>query len=47
MQVKDRKALTALREGLDMNSIFWRDVQNTDPTSYDALLEMIKALDHQ
>lgn len=31
-----------IRERLDMNSIFWRDVQNKDPTSYDALLEMIK-----
>lgn len=42
MQVMDREALTALKEGLDMNSLFWRDVQNKDPTSYNALLEMIR-----
>lgn len=27
--------------GLDINSLFWRDVQNEDLTSYDTLLEMI------
>lgn len=42
VQVTDREALTALRGGLDMNSLFWRDVQNKDPTTYDALLEMIR-----
>lgn len=27
---------------LYMNSPFWRDVQSKDPTSYDALLKMIR-----
>lgn len=42
VQVTDREALTTLRGGLDMNSLFWRDVQNRDPATYDALLEMIR-----
>lgn len=25
-----------------MNSLFWRDFQNKDPTRYDALQEMIR-----
>jgi len=42
VQFTDKEALTTLRGGLDMNSFFWRDVQNKDPTTYDALLEMIR-----
>lgn len=42
MQVIDREPLTVLRGGLDMNSFLWRDVQNKDLASYDALLEMIR-----
>lgn len=41
-QVTNRKVLYALREGLDINSLFWSDVQNKDTTSYNALLEMIR-----
>lgn len=41
VQVIDREALTALKGGLNMNSLFWRDVQNKDPTGYNVLLEMI------
>lgn len=40
--ITDREALTALSGGLDINSLFLRDVQNKELTSYDALLEMIK-----
>lgn len=42
MKITDKEALTALRGGLDTNSLFWRDVQNKDPATYDALLEMIR-----
>lgn len=41
VQVIDREALTALKRGLNMNSLFWRDMQNKDHTSYNVLLEMI------
>lgn len=37
----DREALTTLRGRLDMNSFFWRVMQNKDLASYDVLLKMI------
>ncbi|XP_022880635.1 uncharacterized protein LOC111397904 [Olea europaea var. sylvestris] len=42
VQVTNREALSALRGGLNMNTLFWKDVQNQDPTTYDALLEMMR-----
>ncbi|XP_022891812.1 uncharacterized protein LOC111406656 [Olea europaea var. sylvestris] len=42
MQVADHEALAAPRVGLNTNTLFWREVQNQDPTTYDALLEMIR-----
>lgn len=42
-QVIDGKVLSALRDGLNMNTLFWRDVQNKNPTSYDAFVEMMRS----
>ncbi|XP_022883682.1 uncharacterized protein LOC111400501 [Olea europaea var. sylvestris] len=42
VQVTDHEALSTLRGGLNMNTLFWKDVQNQDPTTYDALLEMMR-----
>lgn len=41
MQIIEREAPLALRGELNMNTIFWRDVQNHDPSNYDALLNMM------
>lgn len=42
-QVLDREALSILRGGLNMNTIFWRDVRIKNPTIYDVLLKMIRS----
>lgn len=34
--------LVALRRGLNMNTLFWRDVQNQHSIMYDALMEMMR-----
>lgn len=41
-QVMDRETLIVLRRGLDINSLFWRHVQNKDPAINDTLLEIIR-----
>lgn len=38
----DRRTVTTLRGGLDINFLFWIDVQNNDHVSYDALLGMLR-----
>ncbi|KAL2531449.1 Uncharacterized protein Adt_04800 [Abeliophyllum distichum] len=40
-RITDVEALSALKEGLDMNLLFWRDVRNKNPTTFDQLVEMI------
>lgn len=42
VQFTEKEALIILRERLNMNILFWRDVQNKGPTSYNSLLEMIR-----
>lgn len=42
VEVTNKRVLSALRGGQYINSLFWRDLQNKDPTCYDALLEIIK-----
>lgn len=39
--------LTALKRALDMNSLSWKDVQNKEPTSYNAFFGNDKARIHQ
>lgn len=41
-QVTDRKALSALKEGLNLNTLFWRDVWSRNLTSYDELVEIMR-----
>ncbi|XP_022857368.1 uncharacterized protein LOC111378408 [Olea europaea var. sylvestris] len=41
-QVTDREALSALKGGLNMNTLFWRDVRSKHPATYDALVEMMR-----
>ncbi|KAL2475734.1 Uncharacterized protein Adt_36470 [Abeliophyllum distichum] len=38
-RITDAEAISALKEGLDMNLSFWRDVRN--PTTFDQMVEMI------
>ncbi|KAL2543282.1 Uncharacterized protein Adt_04260 [Abeliophyllum distichum] len=40
-RITDAEALSALKEGLDMNLPFWRDIRNKNPTTFDQLVEMI------
>lgn len=42
-QVTDREALSSLREGLNINTLFWRDVRNKNLTTYDGLVKMMKS----
>lgn len=42
VEVTNKRVLSALRGGQYINSLFWRDLQNKDPTCYDTLLEIIK-----
>lgn len=42
MQVTDREALSVMRGGLNMDTLFRRDMQNQDPTTCDVLLEMMR-----
>lgn len=42
-QITDREALSALRGGLNMNTLFWRGVQNRNHITYDALVELMKS----
>lgn len=37
-QVTDREVLSALRRGLNINILFWMDVRNKNPTSYNAMM---------
>lgn len=41
VQVISRDVLYVLRGELNTNTLFWMDVQNREPTSYYALLEMM------
>ena len=41
-QVTDREALSALKGGLNMNTLFWRDVRSKNPSTYDELVEMMR-----
>lgn len=42
VQVTNCEALSTLLESLKVNTLFSRDVQNKDPTMYDALLKMMR-----
>lgn len=42
-QVTDREALSALRGGFNLNTLFWRDVRNKNLTTYDAFMEMMRS----
>ncbi|XP_022883391.1 uncharacterized protein LOC111400197 [Olea europaea var. sylvestris] len=42
-KVTDREALSALKGGLNMNTLFWRGAQSKNPGTYDELVEMIRA----
>lgn len=53
-QVMDREALSALKGGLNMNTLFWRDVRSKKPDTYDELVEIMRVeivneemIDHQ
>lgn len=41
VQITGSEALSSLIEWLNMNTLFWWDVQNQHPSSYDTLLEMM------
>lgn len=41
-QVTDKEALSALKGGLNMNTLFWRDVRSKNLSTYDELVEMMK-----
>ncbi|KAL2542750.1 Uncharacterized protein Adt_03728 [Abeliophyllum distichum] len=40
-RITNAEALSSLKEGLDLNLLFWRDVRNKNPTTFDQLVEMI------
>ncbi|KAL2497703.1 Uncharacterized protein Adt_23253 [Abeliophyllum distichum] len=40
-RITDAEALSALKERLDTNLPFWRDVRNKNPTTFDQLVEKI------
>lgn len=42
-RVMNREALSALRGGLNMNTLSWRDVRNQNPTTCDVLVEMMRS----
>ncbi|CAI9762901.1 unnamed protein product [Fraxinus pennsylvanica] len=41
-QVTDKEALSAPKGGLNMNTLFWRNVRSKNPSTYDELVEMMK-----
>lgn len=41
-QVMDSEALSTLRGGLNINTLFWRDVRNRKPATYDEMVEMMR-----
>ncbi|XP_022861271.1 uncharacterized protein LOC111381691 [Olea europaea var. sylvestris] len=53
-QVTDREALSALKDGLNINTLFWRDVRSKNPSTYEELVKMMRIeivseemIDHQ
>ncbi|KAL2518057.1 Uncharacterized protein Adt_14304 [Abeliophyllum distichum] len=40
-RISNTESLSALKRGLNMNLLFWRDVRNKNPTTFDHLVEMI------
>ncbi|KAL2542246.1 Uncharacterized protein Adt_03224 [Abeliophyllum distichum] len=40
-RVSDAEALSAFKGGLNMNLLFWRDVCNKNPTTFNQLVEII------
>lgn len=41
-QIADKEALLALNGGLNMSNLFWRDVRNKNPVTYNELVEMMR-----
>ncbi|XP_022880865.1 uncharacterized protein LOC111398161 [Olea europaea var. sylvestris] len=41
-QVTDREALSVLKGGLNMNTLFWRDIRSKNPPTYDELVETMR-----